>query len=269
MVAERVIVSANSFYRRIASNGIAVGSFHDLNDATVIELACAAGVDFVVLECEHSVRTDSEIRESVRAAEAWGVDVLARFDHDETLRMTRALELGVGGLIIPRVESATELEHILRILTFPPEGTRGVGAYRDMYRREGRQSWEEYAAQEREELVLFAMIESVEAASSGTLQEILAVERLTGIMAGPADMAASLTFVAPGDRRVVDGVRRVLRDTVAAPGKIAMAVTSSIEQAEDQVRAGARAVLLSLDTILLDAVYRARVASVRAQERRS
>mgnify|MGYP001254284969 CR=1 FL=1 len=86
-----------------------------------------------------------------------------------------ALDSGAGGLIIPMVESAKQLNEIIRHSCWPPSGNRGIAFSRanlfgkrfDLYQIESQ------------EPLLVAMIENINALIN--LDEILAVKAQTGI----------------------------------------------------------------------------------------
>ena len=51
---------------------------------------------------------------------------MVRIERSDRLRISRALDLGAGGLVVPRVESADDVRQALDWMRFPPQGQRGI-----------------------------------------------------------------------------------------------------------------------------------------------
>ena len=63
----------------------------------------------------------------MRAAYVGGIVPLLRIDRDNPYLVRKALEVGAGGIIIPHVNTAKEVEEIVQAAKFPPKGHRGYG----------------------------------------------------------------------------------------------------------------------------------------------
>ena len=69
---------SNAVKAKLADGGAVAGSFVNMNAPSVVEVLGLAGVEFIVVDCEHSDITPESAAHLYRAAEALGVPVLTR-----------------------------------------------------------------------------------------------------------------------------------------------------------------------------------------------
>jgi 2-dehydro-3-deoxyglucarate aldolase/4-hydroxy-2-oxoheptanedioate aldolase len=124
--------------------------------------------------------------------------------------MGRVLDNGAAGIMLPRIDSAAQLEAALTHLRFPPRGDRGVATYNRACR-----FGLDPAALDRadEEILVIAQIES--AAAVAAVDEIAAVDGVDVLFIGPRDLSHDLGV--PGDTGAPAFVEAL--ETVLAAGK--------------------------------------------------
>lgn len=89
-------------------------------------IMAAAGAEFVIWDMEHS-GASMETMKIMAAASRGVVAPLARppaHDHDW---LSRLLDVGMKGLMIPMVDSAAQAAAVVEAVRYPPEGRRGAG----------------------------------------------------------------------------------------------------------------------------------------------
>jgi 4-hydroxy-2-oxoheptanedioate aldolase len=154
----------------------------------IVEVIAAAGVDFVILDMEHSPLGVGEAAHLIRAADASGITPFVRIPDVNRALITRLLDLGAAGIVLPHANAASCRE-LVSAMRYPPEGERGAcqitraAGYR-------RGDWDAYAAHATRELMAVALIED-----AATLQDIDAVAAIPGIDAcfvGPTDLSIAL-----------------------------------------------------------------------------
>ncbi len=161
---------------------------------TVIELFGKIGLDYVWLDFEHAGPSpyDSTVFEDLtRAAEAADIELLVRLPKPDPALIRKVLDAGVRTILLPRIETASELRRGVKAAYFSYEGgvgDRGVGV--------GRSSeWSgyvnDYVEGEDEEVLVGTMIENQHAVEN--IDEILAVPNLGFAFVGPADLSISLS----------------------------------------------------------------------------
>jgi 4-hydroxy-2-oxoheptanedioate aldolase len=169
-----------------------LGTFVHLGDPAVIEILGAAGLDYAIIDTEHSARDLSTVENMVRAAEAVGISPLIRVEDNREKTILRMLETGAEGIVIPFVHTAQDVLDVQRAMRYPPEGARGTCTVTRAARYGAlRGEFEEHALRLNRELLLVGLIE-----------DPLGVANVTEIMDAGLDVA----FVARGDLTAALGV---------------------------------------------------------------
>lgn len=86
-----------------------------------------AGFHWLWVENEHSPHSYETIQEVVRTAEDVGMMSILRVTQGEYALIARALDMGVSGIIVPRVETPEQVRHYVDCAKYPPVGKRGFG----------------------------------------------------------------------------------------------------------------------------------------------
>src|ERR1700755_908412 len=110
--------------------------------ADVPWLAAAAGYDAVYVDLEHTATSLETTALLCSAAIGAGITPLVRVPSHAPEHLTRALDVGAMGVIVPHVETPEEAARIADACRFPPRGHRSVAGpspsnrYRAMPQRE-------------------------------------------------------------------------------------------------------------------------------------
>ncbi len=141
-----------------------------------------AGYDYVGFDAQHGYLDDADIAGALRRIEQVPIGTVVRLPNATAAPIGRVLDAGADGVVIAMIESADEAAAAVAATRYPPAGIRSFGPLRaslgyDPAAHEARVS-------------VFAMIETAGALSQ--LAQICAVDGLTGIYVGPADLAISL-----------------------------------------------------------------------------
>ena len=111
---------------RVLGGETTFGSWLSTGSPVVAEIAGQAGFDWLVIDTEHGMGSEAGILPQLHAIGNTGATGLVRIERSERLRVSRALDYGAGGLVVPRVDSAADVEQALAWMRFPPEGQRGI-----------------------------------------------------------------------------------------------------------------------------------------------
>ncbi len=111
---------------RILRGDLLVGTFLNLGAPQAVEVAGRAGLDWLLIDLEHGAGTEADLLIQLYAAQATGVTALVRVEVNARLRFGRALDLGAGGIMVPRLETPDEVRTAVDHLRWPPDGVRGV-----------------------------------------------------------------------------------------------------------------------------------------------
>ncbi|MER5531954.1 aldolase/citrate lyase family protein [Streptomyces sp. NPDC002677] len=201
---------------RLAAGEPTVGTFVGSASPITAEVCAAAGADWVLLDLEHGAGGEEQVRTTVPAAAAYGVPTVVRVESAARIRIGRVLDLGVAGVMLPRVDTAAEAREALRHLRYPPAGDRGVATYN----RACRFGLDPAALDREGEILGIVQIES--ASALGEVEEIAALDGADVLFVGPRDLSHDLgvpgDFTAPLYREALERVRKAAADHGKACG---------------------------------------------------
>ena len=171
-----------------------IGTWLSAGSPTLAELAGIIGFDWVLLDLEHGNATEAAIPEQLRALRGSPTQGIVRVGAPHADLIARVLDWGAHGIMVPRVNSAAEAEHIVRSAHYQPRGKRGYSRTVRAY---------DYGLRAPEEApapILMAQIETMEGVNHAA--EIAKVDSIDVLFVGPADLQFDLKHratAAPGD----------------------------------------------------------------------
>ena len=181
----------------------------------VMTALAASGVDFFIIDTEHSPGDLHEIEALVRASRQFGIAPLVRVTDNESFLITRLMDCGAAGIVAPRVDSAEEARRVVDAVKFPPQGRRGFGMRGILTDFSDASTAESIESSNRETFVV-VQVESDEALKD--LDKIVAVPGIDATMIGPQDLSISLGV--PGQmahEKLKAAYRRVLEVCKGSP----------------------------------------------------
>lgn len=188
-----------------------MGSWMQIPHPSIAEVLGDSGYDWVAIDLEHGAVGIERLPDLFRALELGGTLPFARLAQGDPKDCKQALDAGAAGVIVPCVQSATQLGAVKDACCWPPSGKRGVGFSRANLFGRYFESYREFA----QSPFLVAMIESMRGVDA--LGEILSVAGLDAILVGPYDLSASMgitgQFSAP---EFGDTMRQILEQANAA-----------------------------------------------------
>ncbi len=209
-----------------------LGILSNSTDPTVAELCGFSGLDFYMIDGEHSPVTTAQVQDIVRACEVSGITPLARVRSNDSKLILQYLDAGVMGIMMPGVNSVAQAEALVQAVKYPPMGSRGFGPARASDYLLGTMNQGEYVEFSNEQTLVLPQIEDREAIDN--LDDLLTVEGIDGFVIGPRDLAMSMGYYdGPGHdevKRTIAGVVEKIRKagliagTTAATGDQARAL---------------------------------------------
>lgn len=186
-----------------------------------VELCGAMGMDFVLADMEHGELDLSVIATLTRAAAIRQLPMIVRVPDQTPSMVSRVLDRGAAGVMVPRVESAQTARAIVEAARYAPLGSRGIAV--GAVRGSGYGSQQDYVERSSRETVVIAQIES--RAGIAAAEAIGATPHLSMIFFGPNDLAGELGGSGVDDPlvwRAIDDVRKRLPSglsvgTIATP----------------------------------------------------
>jgi 4-hydroxy-2-oxoheptanedioate aldolase len=217
----------------------------------VIEIIARAGLDFVIIDMEHSPMDMDRLAHLIRAADAARIAPLVRVPDVEPGLIKRVLNLAAAGIIIPHGTRA-RCEALVRAARYAPEGERGACP---VVRATGYwpENWNTYAAEANRKVMLLPLIE--DASAIDQIEAIAATPGIDGLFVGPYDLSVSVgtpgaDFDHPAMSEALDRVSAACR----ANGK-ALVTTVGDRQEHDYTRQlatrGVQGMVFATDALVL------------------
>jgi len=184
----------------------ALGAWMFLREPMTAEAAARAGYDYVVVDMQHGIASESEMLAMIQAVEAAGSIPVVRVAHNDATSIGRALDAGALAVIVPMVNDAESAARAVAACRYAPEGSRSYGPVAAISRYS-----DDYARVANQTVACIVMIETKEAVED--IEDILAVPGIDGVYVGPVDLSLTLGLP-PGtdhdDARFTDAIRRIV-----------------------------------------------------------
>ncbi|PSQ20097.1 aldolase [Halobacteriales archaeon QS_8_69_26] len=200
----------DEFRQDLRAGEPAVGNWVSIGHPAVAEIAGSVGADFVTIDTEHAavgIETVETLVRAVDAADGESTPVV-RVPSSDPVRIKRVLDTGVGGIMVPRVDSAAEAEEVVAATKYPPGGIRGTAAGRAV---DYGQSFAEYLERADDSIARILQVETENAVAEAG--DIAAVDGVDALFVGPADLSAALDVHLDYDD---EGFRSAVRSVTAA-----------------------------------------------------
>lgn len=248
----------NFVKEKLADTGYVLGAFVASGSSMNCECLGINGADFIIIDAEHA-QTDCEtLVDMSRASELYGMSAFVRvYDPYDYAMMSRLLDVGIHGLMVPMVESREQADQIIAHVKFPPLGKRGANGGRGP--RWG--AYENYSKQSNETLYTIMQCETAKGVEH--IEEICQTPGLDCIFVGTADLSQDMGH--PGDVKhpdVVEAVNTVLtacQKYNIVPG----IVTGNSDAAISRIRQGFKLVTCLNDQVLFRTASNERLSAVR------
>lgn len=206
-----------------------------------VEILAMNGLDFAILDMEHSPLGLENMVDMIRAAECYDMIAFPRVYTMETKLMRRVLDIGAHGIMLPMVNTPEEAKYIIDAVKFPPLGVRGMNSGRGP-------RWGAYSNYINEANdALFTIFQCETKQSVDNIDSIAAQPGCDCIFIGTGDL--SLDMGHPGELdnpEIVAAIDKVL-SACTKYNRIPGIVTSSPESAAIRIKQGFKIVTIMND----------------------
>jgi 2-keto-3-deoxy-L-rhamnonate aldolase RhmA len=236
-------------------------SLEDCLGSEMPVILAKAGLDFFFVDTEHSPASYGEFQALVRSAHCAGTIPLLRVTQNRPELISRALDNGAMGVIVPRVKSLEDAREALDIMKFPPEGHRGFGLRTIVTDVMQGPAAEAIAACNQETLAVL-MVETTTALDQ--IEEIAKLPGLDVLFIGPYDLTLALGIIEQFDNPIFwNAVDRVVAACKAA-GIATGLQTGSMPLLREARRRGVRFLMYSSDVGILLTGYKQAMNEAKA-----
>ena len=204
-------IRANKSKEKLKAGGV-VTTISGWASSDMIDFLGPMGFDAVWLESEHGSVTWDQLGDMTRACDLWGVTPITRVTSNEPWLITRTLDRGSMGIVVPHVNNKKAAEKAAQSAKYAPLG------YRGMYG--GRQSFgvADYFSQANNQIMVVVLLEEAEALAN--LDEILQVDDIDVFFVAPSDLAQTMGHIGnPGHPDVQRAIGGAI-SRIAAAGRV-------------------------------------------------
>ena len=145
----------------------------------VAEICAGSGLDWVLIDMEHSPNGLESVLAQLQAVAAYPVTAVVRVPIGDVVAIKQVLDLGAQNLLVPMISSTAEAEAVVSAVRYPPRGRRGVGAALARSARWNRV--EGYLADADAHTSVFVQVETAEGVEAAA--EIASVDGIEGVSA--------------------------------------------------------------------------------------
>jgi 4-hydroxy-2-oxoheptanedioate aldolase len=180
-------VSINPFTESLANGQKQIGLWVSLSHNFAAEVVAGSGYDWVLLDMEHSPASIESILGQLQVFAGFETTAIVRPEVNDPVLVKRLLDLGAEGLLFPMIQSVDEAREAVKATRYPPRGIRGVsGSTRA--NAFGRKT--DYFQRIEDQTTVILQLETRLALERA--EYIAAVDGVSGVFFGPADIAADI-----------------------------------------------------------------------------
>lgn len=222
-----------------------------------VEVFGRLGADYVCIDQQHGMHGPEDLLPLFQAVQLGGAAALTRVSSAEATVVTKALDAGADGVILPMVENAAQAATFVDVSSYPPAGVRSYGTTRTPY------LFHDAAPVTLNQVCRIVMIETERGVNNAS--EIAATEGLDAVYIGPADLAISLGVklgTQHGDARFIEAVETIKAACDANAVTLGMHCSGGA-LAADYARRGLKMLTVATDIGLLEGGTTAHLTAAR------
>jgi len=195
----------NNLKRALKQGEVQIGTWvNTISTPIITQILATAGFDFIYIDMEHSSFSIETVGELCFAALLLGLTPIVRPPAKDFHLLSRPLDAGAMGLLIPHVDTAEEARDVIAAVKYPPLGKRGLNL-RGVHTGFARERGEGYVETVNEETLVLVQMESKQAIQN--LDDILSVDGIDGAVIGRGDLSTDCGC--PGQTNHPDVLRSV------------------------------------------------------------
>ncbi|NOZ23184.1 MAG: hypothetical protein GXP25_19090 [Planctomycetes bacterium] len=186
--------------------GTMVNSFRG---TAVVQMVANAGFDFLFIDMEHGDYSTETMADIIGACRRCDLAPIVRVSDCQYHLMSRPLDAGAMGLMIPRVETLAQVKQIVKWVKYPPLGVRGsnMSVGHTDFKPEKVKKFNE---NQNRELLTIIQIESPLAIRN--VEKLVAVEGVDAAVMGPNDLSVSSGMPGQTDHpKMIKAVEKVIK----------------------------------------------------------
>lgn len=230
-----------------------LGTFFHSGSGLVMDAIGLSGMDYVIIDKEHSPIGVETAADMIRAAEARDLTPFVRIKEISRSSVLKLLDLGAKGLIVPAVGGVEDVKKLVEYSKYPPTGNRGMAMGRGSDFGLNTLPLPEHWEQHNRETLMIPMCETRGCLES--IEEITAMDGVDGIFIGPCDLSIALGKPGQFDDPEVNAAFQRVVDACRAHGKFCLIYAPNTALAERFIKMGFHGCACAIDVNLILSSY--------------
>lgn len=205
----------NKVKKTLKAGGTVIGcQVAEVRSPNIALLYGTAGFDFIFIDMEHGGFDLETVGDFITASKAANIVPVVRVPALEEHFLSRPLDLGACGLMVPHIHSKEQVRKVIECTKFQPEGNRGLAPLR-AHTNFSKGNVPEFLKEANENTMIVIMVEDDEAINS--IDDLLSIEGVDVTFMGTADLSQNLGI--PGQVRHPEILKRIDRVIAACEKK--------------------------------------------------
>lgn len=220
----------------------------------------SAGIDFVLLDMEHTGFDNSHIADQVAWLKSTSIAPFVRVPQNLYHFLARVMDAGALGVMVANVESKEEARAVIQAVKYAPLGNRGLGlgtAHNDYIPPDAAA----YLRHANENTTVICQIESTKGVKNA--DEIAATEGVDVLWVGHFDLSQSMGIPAQFHHPDFLAAMRHVVEVTKRHGKRAGIQPGNSEQTQEWLALGFNAISCGLDFAIYRDALKARIGEMR------
>lgn len=241
----------NKLLNKLNNNEQVLGTFVEINGRGLIESLAHAGLDFCIIDAEHSPITSESIETHVQTSLNHGLTAFVRIPEISRTSILKSLDSGAQGLIIPFIETVDQVKEIINLAKFSPLGNRGYCPTINTHFESLGLTYMEECNQTQ---LILPQCETLGAYQA--IDEIVCLEGVDGIFVGPLDLSIALGVPFDLESNILkEAILKILKSCKEAH-KLSFIFAGNMKKTQEYKSLGFDGIAYSLDVSVLTNAYK-------------
>lgn len=242
-----------SFKFKLRDNVPLVGTWQTIPSSLLYDVICCAGLDFVIIDREHGSVSFETIYQCAIVSQANKVPLIVRTGGNNSAEILKALDLGVDGIQIPNVTSASMVREVIKSSFFPPVGDRGFSPF-TRAAGYGQNFQASYTKDSNDNISIIIQIEGKDGVAA--LDEILQIVEIDVIFVGLYDLSKSMGIPGQTSSSEVRTALIEISEKVKRAGKVCGSIGTNLDDLRFLHSIGIKYITYSVDTEVIATSYK-------------
>ena len=112
---------------RLEERGFLISAWSSLTQPELLERMLQGGFDLATFDMQHGMHDEASVGRGIATASHMGMASLVRVPVGGYATVSRVLDYGATGVILPMIESADDARALVAAAKYPPLGQRSYG----------------------------------------------------------------------------------------------------------------------------------------------